>query len=70
MKVDCYNASEIWFADIEVGDTFYYCGTLYLKVTVVGESSSSAVDLGRGYIIEFEPMCCVQLAKTRVVVDE
>ena len=59
MKVDCYNACEVEFSDIEFGDAFYWQSQLYIKahdITSHDAFRGVCVDLSTGYLasISFE----------------
>lgn len=57
MRIDCYNASECYFSDLEFGDCFYFQSNLYLKAfdrNWKDPDNGLAVKLDTGYICEFE----------------
>lgn len=71
MKVDCYNACECYFSDLEFGDPFYSGGFLYIKVFDKNwhdPDNGIAVKLNTGYLEEFEFSDTVTKADAKVVV--
>ena len=71
MRVDCYNACETVLEEIEYGDTFYYLGKLYMRVSFdIGELERSVVvDLAKGEAIFMPNNTQVILADTKVVAN-
>lgn len=57
MKVDCYNACECPVKDIEVGDTFYYEGDLYIRIHHGGLIDQSRGDIVYGVMLSTGELC-------------
>lgn len=70
MKVDCYNACECCFSDLEYGDAFYTDGHLYIKIfdrNWKDPDNGLAVKLDTGYLTEFDFCETVTKADAKVV---
>ena len=70
MKVDCYNACECYFSDLEFGDSFYSDGFLYLKAFDKNwrdPDNGIAVKLSTGYLEVFSFQDKVIKADAKVV---
>ena len=71
MRVDCYNACECAISEIEIGDTFYYDGYLYIRANeaVIAPDNCVAVRLDSGDVSICRPDLLVTKADTKVVVN-
>ena len=71
MRVDCYNACECAISEIEIGDTFYYDGYLYIRANeaVIAPDNCIGVRLDNGDITIFRSGELVTKADTKVVVN-
>lgn len=73
MRIDCYNACENIIAEVECGDTFYYRGSLYMRVNpdILGFDRDDylIVDLARGDLEVVKGDTPVIFADTKVVVN-
>lgn len=54
MRIDCYNATECEVGKVECGDTFYFDGTLYIKVGVMDVDIIAAAPADRCYIVSLD----------------
>lgn len=73
MRIDCYNACETWVSEVEYGDTFYYKGSLYMRVSadIIGLELGDCVivDLAKGDLTVVKGETDVILADTKIVVN-
>ena len=72
MRIDCYNACECTIDSIEYGDTFYYQGTVCIRVNPLSWADCSDcvfVRLDTGELIICKPSLEVIKADTKVVVN-
>ena len=57
MKVDCYNACECPVVDITIGDTFYYEGDLYIRISHGGLIHQTRSDVAFGVMLSTGGLC-------------
>ena len=71
MRVGCYNACECPISEIEIGDTFYYEGDLFIRANeaVIAPDNCIGVRLDNGDLSIFRPDVSVTKADTKVVVN-